>query len=177
MRKKGELWNSGLKVVKECNRIASDFVEDQFRRLYSAALEKNLDFAYEGHFTNDASWTVPKMFKKSKYELNIIFFGLTDTSLSKARVLKRARERGHNVDDLTLRENFYGNLQKLDTYFILFDNVTIVDTSGFVHVGLVILKNGQCVSVAPKSFRPDWLEVNLPNVMSRIKDYESRLFI
>ncbi len=54
MQKKGELWNSGLKLVGECNRIASDFVDDQFRQLYSTALEKNLDFSFEGHFTNHA---------------------------------------------------------------------------------------------------------------------------
>lgn len=66
--------------------------------------------------------------------------------------LKRAREGGHCVDDLALKENFYSNLQKLDTYFILFDQVTIVDTSGFDYVALVISKKCNVYQWRPNHF-------------------------
>jgi predicted ABC-type ATPase len=128
---------------------------------------------YEGHFTNDATWDIPKKFKVSGYKIHLIFFGLTDITLSETRVVGRAREGGHYVDPITLSSNFYGNLDKLDKYFAIFDSVTLVDTSGIEHIGLAIIKKGKCISAVTKDELPEWFTTNLPNITGTIAKFES----
>ena len=142
MLKRTEFWKNGIKSHKECKKLAAEVVETTFDSLVEAALNGSHDFAYEGHFTNDATWDIPIKFKQSGYKIHLIFFGLTDIGLSETRVIGRAQEGGHYVDPLTLSLNFYGNLEKLDKYFSICDSVTIVDTSGSEHIGLAVLRNG-----------------------------------
>lgn len=63
LQKKSSLWKAGLRVQKELNKQASEFVEQTFNRLIETAIQSNVDFAYEGHFSKDESWTVPQRFK------------------------------------------------------------------------------------------------------------------
>lgn len=102
-------------------------------------MKDNSDFAYEGHFTNDATCDIPQRFKESGYMIHLIFLGLTDIALSETHVIGRANEGGHYVDPLILSSNFYGNLEKLEKYFCIFDSVTIVDTSGIEHIRLPVI--------------------------------------
>ncbi len=109
LQRKTALWKSGLKVQKELNKQASAFVEKTFNERIDSAIRHNFDFAYEGHFSRDESWAVPNKFKSLGYRLHLVFFGLSSPNISSNRVLIRAKEGGHSVDPLTLRENFYGN--------------------------------------------------------------------
>jgi predicted ABC-type ATPase len=168
MQKRSEFWQSGIKSHKECRKLAAEVVENTFDHLVETALENNIDFAYEGHFTNDATWGIPQKFKESGYEIHLIFFGLADIALSETRVIGRAKEGGHYVDPLTLSSNFYGNLEKLDKYFSIFDSVTLIDTSGFEHIGLAIFKNGVCVSALAHNELPEWFTANLPVITAAL---------
>jgi predicted ABC-type ATPase len=162
MQKRSEFWQNGIKSHKECKKLAAEVVQTTFDRLVEIALRNNIDFAYEGHFTNDATWGIPQKFKEAGYDIHLIFFGLTDIALSETRVIGRAKEGGHYVDPLTLSSNFYGNLEKLDKYFSIFDSVTLIDTSAFEHIGLAIMERGVCVSAVPQSELPEWFTTNLP---------------
>lgn len=73
-----------VKSHKECKKLATEVVENIFDVLVVAALKTNNDFAYEGHFTNDATWGIPQNFKDSGYEIHLVFFGLTDTPCLKS---------------------------------------------------------------------------------------------
>jgi len=53
----------GLKVQKELNKQASDFVEYTFNNLVDTAIQYKNDFAYEGHFSRNESWAIPERFK------------------------------------------------------------------------------------------------------------------
>ena len=86
-------------------------------------------YVYEGHFTNDETWNTPKIFKDAGYHIHLIFFGLEHVDLSQFRVTERTSEGGHYVDPVTLKNNFYGNLEKLDVYQNLIDDLIIIDTS------------------------------------------------
>ncbi|MGC4101437.1 zeta toxin family protein [Ferruginibacter sp.] len=174
MQKRTELWLNGLKSHKECKKLAGEFVETAFDNLVTTSLSSNKDFAYEGHFTTDATWNIPKRFKDAGYKTHLIFFGLTDTDLSETRVVARAKEGGHYVDPLSLVTNFYGNLEKLDKYFSIFNSITIVDTSGIEHVGLVELKNGRCHSALSVKQLPYWFTNNLPQITAIIMDAENK---
>jgi predicted ABC-type ATPase len=117
MTKQRELWESGIRAHKEAKKIAYQFVSDTFDTIVTNALKNNDNFAYEGHFTNDATWDIPKKFKLAGYTINMIFFGLSNPDLSELRVLDRVKnEKGHFVPRNTVEDNFYGNLQKLNQY-------------------------------------------------------------
>jgi predicted ABC-type ATPase len=173
MQKRSEFWVSGIKSHKECKKLAAEFVESTFDGLVESSLTANKDFAYEGHFTNDATWDIPKRFKSAGYQIHLFFFGLTDVALSEMRVIGRTREGGHYVDPITLSSNFYGNLEKLDVYFEIFDSVTIVDTSSIEHIGLAVINAGKCLSAISSNALPKWFTDNLVNITSTIVKSES----
>jgi predicted ABC-type ATPase len=175
MEKRSEYWRNGIKSHKECKKLAAEDVENTFDQLVNNALANRNDFAYEGHFTNDATWEIPIRFRDAGYEIHLIFFGLTDTMLSETRVTARSREGGHYVDPLTVAANFYGNLEKLDKYYSIFNSVTIVDTSGIEHIGLTVLNNGQPSSAVPSYELPQWFLQNLQQITERIIDLENRI--
>jgi predicted ABC-type ATPase len=172
MQKRKEFWKSGIKSHKECKKLAAAFVENTFDNLVEMALKGSLDFAYEGHFTNDATWSVPQCFKDAGYETHLIFFGLKDIALSETRVVARTNEGGHYVDPSTILANFYGNLEKLDKYFPLFDSVTILDTSSIEHIGLAVLKNGECKSAIASENLPRWFSNTLPKITEAVVKFE-----
>lgn len=170
MIKKKEFWNSGIKSSKECTRRAAEFVHTTFEDLVNVALHHQADFAYEGHFTNEATWDVPRRFKNSGYDIHLVFFGLTDTNISELRVITRAKEGGHYVDPQTIDANFHGNLEKLDIHFPMFNTVDIYDTSGIEHIELVKVENGIPTISVEVSNLPDWFINNLPNITNLIKE-------
>lgn len=170
MQKRNEFWQSGIKSHKECKKLAIEIVENTFDTLVADALSQNVDFAYEGHFTNDATWEIPQKFKDAGYQIHLLFFGLTDTALSELRVVGRTKEGGHYVDPRTIEDNFYGNLEKLDKYFPIFDSITLIDTSGIEHIGLAILKNSAVHSAVPLFDLPLWFTKNLPRITKVISE-------
>ena len=80
MEKKRELWAVGVKSHKECRNRAFEIVVETFEKLVEDSITNRTDFVYEGHFTNEATWDVPKKFKEAGYKIHLIFFGLTDTT-------------------------------------------------------------------------------------------------
>ena len=114
MEKRQELWDAGSRANKENKKIAFAHVTQMFEDLVENSINNLEDFVYEGHFTNDETWEVPKRFRAAGFSINMIFFGLRDTNLSELRVVNRANEGGHYVDPAHLAANFYGNLEKLN---------------------------------------------------------------
>ncbi|HFK5527448.1 TPA: zeta toxin family protein [Elizabethkingia anophelis] len=167
LQKRKEFWKSGIKSPKECNKLASEIVQDTFDTLIKASLDKQQDFAYEGHFTNDSTWEIPKKFKNSGYTIILIFFGLVDTELSQLRVATRTQEGGHYVDFPTLQSNFYGNLEKLDIYYEMFDLINIYDTSS-EHIELARLEKGIPVFSIDKNELPLWFTTYLKKITHKI---------
>ncbi|MDF2476321.1 MAG: hypothetical protein K0S24_1804 [Sphingobacterium sp.] len=133
-----------------------DYVVQQFEKQTKHALENRLDYIYEGHFTNDETWETPKLFKESGYRINLLFFGLENTELSQFRVTDRVTEGGHYVDPQTLKNNFFGNLEKLNDHFHFIDDLTIVDTSDLKHNILLKLSNGQIEYSVEKDELPEY---------------------
>jgi predicted ABC-type ATPase len=132
-------------------------------------LAHNLDFAYDGHLTNDATWDIPRQFKEAGYQIHLVFFGLTDTELSEIRVVARSQEGGHYVDPSTVAANFAGNLEKLDKHFRMFDTIQLIDTSEADHILLTILNNGEPTYSIPFNSLPDWFTYYLPEITIKLK--------
>lgn len=172
MHKRSEFWKAGIKSHKECKKLALSFVEQTFDELVEAALATQSDFSYEGHFTNDATWDIPRRFKAAGYQIHLIFFGLIDTQRSEMRVVARAQEGGHYVDPATIAANFYGNLEKLDLHFGMFDSIQIIDTSEISHQVLAILHQGVPQSAVDSDKLPEWFTENLKIITGLIKAAE-----
>ncbi|MEP7142241.1 MAG: zeta toxin family protein [Ferruginibacter sp.] len=172
VEKQRDLWKNGIRAHKEAKKIAFAFVTDTFDSLVRDAISKKTDFAYEGHFTNEATWDIPKKFKANGYEINMIFFGLTDTDVSQLRVLDRTKEGGHYVDPLTVASNFYGNLEKLNQHYVIFNSLQLIDTSETEHKVLCVFINGEVESTIGSALLPAWFQINLPQLTRKIKETE-----
>lgn len=164
MSKQRELWKSGITAIKEAKKMAISFVNDTFNSLVEEAILSKNNFAYEGHFTNDTTWHIPKRFKDEGYDVHLIFLGLTNTEVSQIRVGERVKVGGHYVDPKTIHANFYGNLEKLDIYFPMFDTLKIMDTSTSEFLNICHLENGRVISSAENYLLPKWFTENLPNI-------------
>lgn len=169
LEKRTELWKTGLRVQRELNEQVSDFVNLTFNTHVGNAISQSLDFAYEGHFSQDASWEVLRRFKNAGYILPLLFFGLDHVEISSDRVLIRAKEGGHHVDPLTLENNYYGNLRQVNKRYSLFDSLKIVDTSELEHKDLFFLLKGEVVESLNKSSQPMWFVKHLPDLAKLIK--------
>ncbi|MFP5040853.1 zeta toxin family protein [Parasediminibacterium sp. JCM 36343] len=164
MQKQRELWSEGMRAHKEIKKLAFTFVENTFDNLVENVLANKIDFVYEGHFTNEATWDIPKRFKAEGYHIHLIFLGLADTDLSEQRVLTRLKKGGHYVNPQTVADNFYGNLEKLNKYFPLFDTVQIIDTSSVQHEVLAVLHFGKLNYSLSLLQLPKWFKQYLPTI-------------
>lgn len=173
VEKRKELWRS-IKSNKECNKLAYAFVTETFDRLVQTALSGNQDFAYEGHFTNEATWDIPRQFRMAGYFIHLIFLGLQDTALSELRVVDRSQGGGHYVDPRTVADNFYGNLEKLNQHYEMFQTVQIIDTSEAEHLVLAVLENGKSANAVPAEILPHWFQHYLPSITKKIRDREPK---
>jgi predicted ABC-type ATPase len=169
MEKRRELWQQGIRANKESKNLAWEYVAEQFDLLVEQALNTNSNFVYEGHFTNEATWDIPRKFKAKGYQIHLLFFGVSNPEISDLRVLERSQTGGHYVDPVTVRDNYYGNLEKLNEHFGMFDSVKVVDTSSTEHITIVIAANGIILSALPRSILPQWFVQFLPNMAEQIK--------
>lgn len=168
VNKQRQLWKDGINAIKEAKKIALAFVQQSFDSLVDEALSKRSNFVYEGHFTNEATWDVPRRFKAAEFSVHLIYFGLANTDISNLRVIDRTKEGGHYVDPVTVSNNFYGNLQKLNEHFGIFDTVQIVDTSELDHKLLAGVNNGDIQYSVSLTELPEWFKTHLPNLVQKI---------
>jgi predicted ABC-type ATPase len=173
VEKRKELWQT-IKSHKECAKLAYAFVTETFDQLVDAALAENQDFAYEGHFTNEATWDIPRRFRSAGYSIHLIFLGLLDTALSELRVVDRAQSGGHYVDPRTVADNFYGNLEKLNQHYGMFQTVQVIDTSEAEHIVLAVIENDATINAVPLAKIPSWFREHLPAITQKIKNAESK---
>ena len=99
------------------------------------------------------------------YRIHLIFFGLENPELSQFRVTERVTEGGHYVDPETLNNNFFGNLDKLNIYHPLIDDLTIVDTSEISHRILFKTVLQQVEFHVEREELPDWFTERLPAIV------------
>lgn len=173
MDKVREFWRT-IESHKECKRLAYAYVTETFDSLVENALINRISFAYEGHFTNEATWDIPRRFREANYAIHLIYLGLEDTGLSELRVIDRTQLGGHYVDPVTIADNFYGNLEMLDKHFRMFNSVTIIDTSEAEHTLLAILNDGKPSHAVPSDMLPGWFRHQLSIITSCISDSEHR---
>jgi predicted ABC-type ATPase len=167
LQKRRALFPSIAKTHKEARNMANEWLINYFEELVADALNRNDHFAYEGHFTSDATWEIPKRFKDNGYTIHLVFFGLTDPNLSEMRVIERSKTGGHYVHPIEIDMNFRGNLMKLDEYFQITDELQIVDTSETQHRILLRLLNNGVVDSVPLHDLPGWFTIYMSVLTQR----------
>lgn len=169
IQKQKQLWQQGITAIKEARNLAYDYVSNLFDEYVDKAIQANTNFVYEGHFINEATWDVPKRFKSSGYQIHLVFLGLSNIFLSESRVLERAKHGGHYVRPEEIAANYYGNLEKLNKYYTLFDTVLIIDTSEPRHKLIYYSVGGDVMSNIPEPELPEWCTAYLPNIIHHFK--------
>lgn len=155
-----------VKSYKEAGRLADEFVDNAFETQYKYALTHHQDFIYEGHFTEDSSWNLLKTFKQAGYQVNMVYMGLRSLQISMDRVFNRALNGGHNVPVFEIERNYYGNLDKLNQYFYLVDDLIVLDASfSPMLIEIASRKSGQLLLNLPLSEIPLWFTQYLPNLL------------
>lgn len=170
MQKKWELRTS-VPSDKEARKIADAWVSKEFADKIKKAIDNHDHFAYEGHFRDISPLGVPRRFKRKGYYLSLIFMGLTSTKMSELRVINRARYSGHNVSLPEIHANFYGNLDMLNKYYKLFDEIIVADTSSTSEPSVLLhLRNKQIISSVSVEHLPKWFANYLPNLCRLLKN-------
>lgn len=164
MQKRKQLYKHETPSLKEAERMAGEWLHNEFENRVQQAINAKDHFVYEGHFPNEENWSTPKRFKAAGYSLHMIFLGLASPSLSELRVLERAKMGGHNVPPYEIERNFYGNLFQLNLNYTLLDELQIIDTSETIPQVLAILSNGQIQEATAVPFLPKWFEDELPEI-------------
>jgi predicted ABC-type ATPase len=165
MQKHLELWKSGMRVDKQIRELANEYVIETFNNLVEESIRQQKHFAYEGHFTEDDSWSVLTLFKQKGYAIHLIFFGLNNTNQSELRVLERVKDGGHHVPRLMIENNFYGNLEQLNRHYSILDSLMIFDTSTLTPILLAEMHNSTINLSLPESELPVWFKNFLPAIV------------
>lgn len=92
------------------------------------AIKNKLDFCYETNFnTTPLYWA--KLFKKSNFRIEIVFFCLDSIHKAKERVKIRFENGGHFVPDKEVEERYKLGYQNLNKNYIFFDSINLFETS------------------------------------------------
>lgn len=171
MEKQAELFPYITKSPKESKKLAKEYVVNTFHNAVEAALSNHDHFVYEGHFTNDDTWLVPRQFKEAGYEIHFYLLGLSNPDLSQVRVTDRvANANGHYVDRRTIEANFEGNLEKVNKYRHLMDYLTIIDSSEIEHETIATIHKGIVRSSVNKTALPWWVESFMPDIFEMLTE-------
>lgn len=95
---------------------------------------------------------------------------MSSPELSDLRVIDRAKEGGHYVPPLTIRDNFYGNLEKLNLHHAIIDDLQIIDTSETNHILLVHLRDNKIQYALGMANLPYWFVHYLPALYNMIEE-------
>ncbi|MFD2522493.1 zeta toxin family protein [Emticicia soli] len=132
---------------------------DYFELLVSQAISTKSDFAYEGHFSSEAPWTVIQQFRENNYRITMFFLMVRNLELSQKRVTERVKTGGHFVKYNEVERNYYGNLTQLNKHYNLLDELVIVDNTTDAKLLFHSASNTQ---IFKANSLPDWFSEYLP---------------
>ncbi len=168
MQKRKQVYKIETPSIKEAQRIAKEWLHEEFERRVADAISRDDHFVYEGHFPDAENWQTVHRFKTAGYTTHMIFLGLSHPSISELRVLERAKMGGHNVPPYEIERNFFGNLYQLNKHYQLIDELQIIDTSESIPKVLALFNKGSVIDSLPIQQLPGWFEDELPNLFQLV---------
>jgi len=149
------------------DRIAHNLARDLLERDIQESISKRTDFCYETNF-NSTPFYWPDYFKKSNFNIELIYFCLDSIVQAKKRVQIRVENGGHFVSDVEIEHRFYEGYQNLDKNFQKFDIVHLLNSSKYAEIPehLISMDHG---NIAAFSNFPIFLESLLPGIHGIVK--------
>ena len=92
-------------------------------------LEKGISFITETVFCHESHLAFMKKAKKAGYNVRLIYVATDSPDINVARVKKRVRQGGHNVDEEKIRSRYYRSLALLKKAVDIADTAEIRDNS------------------------------------------------
>lgn len=133
------------------------------------ALKEKRDLTVESNLRNDFLVNRSIAFKDKGYTTNLIYMLLPNIETSMDRVNLRVAQRGHFVDQESIKYNFENGLLTLIQHFKKFDNLRVINTS--LYIGrpqiktLLILERSNIVYVNPAA--PSWAKPVLDEIIEK----------
>ncbi|MCE6991750.1 zeta toxin family protein [Dyadobacter sp. CY323] len=152
------------KVLKYAKEKAASELELIFLEQVDLSMKLQKSYAYEGHFTNENSWSVIRRFRENGYKIVMIYLALENVALSLQRVATRVSQNGHHVPPLNVYDNFFGNIAMLDKNLALINRLIVLDNGGPCYVHILTIDEQQ-VSYKSENEIPQWLRNNMPNLL------------
>ena len=92
-------------------------------------LEKGISFITETVFCHESHLAFMKKAKKAGYNVRLIYVATDSPDINVARVKKRVRQGGHNVEEEKIRSRYYRSLALLKKAVDIADTAEIRDNS------------------------------------------------
>lgn len=156
--------DSELRETIARNRAANDF-----EREVDNSLSNKTDFCYETNFDNDPIYWA-EMFKKHGFKLNIIFLCLATQAIARRRILIRADNREHYVDNETIDYKWKEGYKNFNRHYAFFDRFLILDNSvdGEIYSNVVQKEGDDIVLMRDKL--PAYFHRRFPDIYKLIRE-------
>ena len=93
----------------------------------NSGFSSGISVSFETNYHADVSSYIDQA-SASGFVSRLIFIGLKDVELAKARVTQRVESGGHFVNDKTIKERYFNGLKNLDTSFFRYDRFSIIES-------------------------------------------------
>jgi len=154
------------------SELREEFAKNQTTKDFKVSIEKalsnNSDFCYETNFDSYPIYW-PEKFKENGYQINLIFFCISNQEIVRHRIQVRTEFKGHFVDNKTIDLKWKAGYKNVNLHYQLFDNILFVDNSkqNDIYTNLLQLEKGETVLMTEKL--PDYFNHRLPDIYKLIK--------
>jgi predicted ABC-type ATPase len=150
------------------DEISKNEATKEFEKSVEKSLNNKSDFCYETNF--DALplfWA--KKFRENGYQINLIFFCLSNQEIAKHRVRVRTEFKGHFVDNKTIDIKWKAGYKNLNMHFRFFDNLLIVDNSkqNELYSNILQIEGGSVIQMIDEL--PEYFPHRLPDICNLLK--------
>jgi len=151
------------------DEFAKNQAAKEFEDAVENALQNRLDFCYETNFDSHPLYWAQK-FRENGYQINLIFFCLSNQELAKHRVWVRTEFKGHFVDNKTIDIKWKAGYKNLNLHYRFFDNILFVDNSkqNDIYSNLLQIEGGSVIQFTDEL--PEYFSHRLPGIYSLVKN-------
>jgi predicted ABC-type ATPase len=150
-------------------QIALNKTTEDLERIIKNAFERKESIAFETNFNNvPKDWIQRAVFLG--YKITIFFFVLDTIEKAQSRVLIRAKNNGHFVDDETIKFKWKEGYKNINLHYGLADNVIFIDNSKnnkipetICEINKINATNFEIIQVVELPF---YLKHRLPNIFN-----------
>jgi predicted ABC-type ATPase len=159
---------NGLPDSEFRDKFAIDKTTQDFENAIMNALENKLDFCYETNFDMNPIYWAEK-FKEKGFTLDLIFFCLENQDIARLRVEERTEFKGHFVNNLTIDLKWKAGYKNFNKFYMIFDNILVVDNSRQkdIYTNILQIEHDEIVLMTQKI--PEYFKHRLPEIYNLIK--------